>query len=139
VLRPVIPGQLEFDPGLDPETVVGGIGLLALILVLYWIVEAAGDGNDASEVADEVSSNARGLIIGIIAVAVTIGNQLLQLVADIAGMIDSPLAVGHVLGGILGWLGIRGDISMAQFVTFFAIVTAVALIWRANSTRGAGL
>jgi hypothetical protein len=124
---------------LTATTVAGTVGLVGLVLVVYWTIQAIDESNDASEVADEVSGNARGLIVAIVAVAVTVGNQLLQLGADIAGMIESPLAVGHFIGGVLGWLGISGRITLGEFVALFGIVTALALIWRANSTRGAGL
>ena len=126
--------------GANPLGAIGiGIGVLALIMLIYWTLNAIRDHDEADEVAEDVASNARGTVLAIFAVTITIGDQLLQLVADLVGTIDSPVVVGHVVGGLLGWFGIRGTISASQFVMLFGIVTVIALIWRASTTRGAGL
>jgi hypothetical protein len=116
--------------------VIGIIGVMALI---YWIADEWRDADDATEVVEGVGERSGSAIVVVAGVALTIGDQLIQLVADLVGLIDAPVVVGHVVGGILGYLGLQGTISTSQFLVGFAIVTVVALVWRASMTRGRGL
>jgi|GEM_PF-3817012 len=116
--------------------VIGAIGVMVLI---YWVLDEWRDADDTTDVVDGVGERSGSAIIVSLGVLLTIGDQLIQLVADLLGMIDAPVVVGHIVGGFLGWLGLRGTISEGQFLVFFGIVTIIALIWRASVTRGRGL
>ncbi|OYR61158.1 hypothetical protein DJ71_24420 [Halorubrum sp. E3] len=115
---------------------VGVIGVMALA---YWVLDEWKDADDATEVVEGVGERSGSAIVVTSGVLLTIGDQLIQLVADLVGMIDAPVVVGHIVGGLLGWLGLQGTISQSQFLVFFGIVTVIALIWRASVTRGRGL
>ena len=116
--------------------VVGVIGVMTLI---YWALDEWRDADDATEVVEGVGERSGSAIVVMTGVVLTIGDQLIQLVADLIGMIDAPVVVGHIVGGLLGWLGLQSTISEGQFLAFFGIVTVIALIWRASVTRGRGL
>lgn len=116
--------------------VVGVIGVMALI---YWTLDEWRDANDINELVEGVGNRSGSAIVVTMGVLLTIGDQIIQLVADLVGMINAPVVVGHVVGGILGWLGLQGLISNGQFLALFGIVTVIALIWRASVTRGRGI
>lgn len=115
------------------------VGVLGVMILAYWILDEWRDANDATEVVEGVGERSGSAIVVGTGVLLTIGDQLIQLVADLVGMIDAPVVVGHIVGGLLGWLGLQGTISQRQFLVFFGIVTVIALIWRASVTRGRGL
>jgi len=115
------------------------VGVLGVMVLAYWILDEWRDADDATEVVEGVGERSGSAIVVGTGVLLTIGDQLIQLVADLIGMIDAPVVVGHIVGGLLGWLGLQGTISQSQFVVFFGIVTVIALIWRASVTRGRGL
>ncbi|WP_049982040.1 hypothetical protein [Halorubrum sp. BV1] len=116
--------------------VVGVIGVMALI---YWVLDEWRDADDINELVEGVGNRSGSAIVVTMGVLLTIGDQIIQLVADLVGMIDAPVVVGHVVGGILGWLGLQGLITNGQFLALFGIVTVIALIWRASKTRGRGI
>lgn len=115
------------------------VGVLGVMILAYWILDEWRDANDATEVVEGVGERSGSAIVVGTGVLLTIGDQLIQLGADLVGMIDAPVVVGHIVGGLLGWLGLQGTISQSQFLVFFGIVTVIALIWRASVTRGRGL
>lgn len=115
------------------------IGVIGVVTLLYWILDEWRDANDATEVVEGVGERSGSAIVVMSGVLLTIGDQLIQLVADLIGMIDAPVVVGHVVGGILGWLGLQGTITTRQFVIGFVAVTIIALVWRASTTRGRGI
>lgn len=116
--------------------VIGAIGVMVLV---YWILDEWRDADDATEVVEGVGNRSGSAIVVSLGVLLTIGDQLIQLGADLIGLIDAPVVVGHIVGGLLGWLGLRGTISQSQFLVLFGVVTVIALIWRASTTRGRGL
>ena len=116
--------------------VVGVIGVMALI---YWVLDEWRDADDINELVEGVGNRSGSAIVVTMGVVLTIGDQIIQLVADLVGMIDAPVVVGHIVGGLLGWLGLQGLITNGQFVALFGIVTVIALIWRASKTRGRGI
>jgi hypothetical protein len=136
------PLQLGGLIGANPLGAVGvAFGLLGLGLLLFWTLQAVQSQavSGADEIAEEVSASFADFVIAIAAVTITIGDQLIGLVAELVGMIDAPVVVGHVVGGILGWLGVQGTIGTEMFLIAFGAVTVVALLWRATTTRGRGL
>ncbi|TKX78438.1 hypothetical protein EXE53_21185 [Halorubrum sp. SD626R] len=116
--------------------VVGVIGVMALI---YWVLDEWRDANDINELVEGVGNRSGSAIVVTMGVLLTIGDQIIQLITDLVGMIDAPVVVGHVVGGILGWLGLQGLITNGQFLALFGIVTVIALIWRASKTSGRGI
>ncbi len=115
------------------------LGVLGVMILAYWVLDELDDADDATEVVENVGERSGSAIVVFTGVLLTIGDQLLALVADLVGIINAPVVVGHVIGGLLGYLGLQGTISQQQFVLYFGIVTVVALIWRASATRGRGL
>jgi hypothetical protein len=115
------------------------IGIIGVMALIYWTVDEYRDANGATDVVEGVGERSGSAIVVVTGVLLTIGDQLIQLVADLIGLIDAPVVVGHLVGGLLGWLGLQGTISQREFLIFFGIVTVVALIWRASSTGGRGL
>lgn len=117
-------------------TIIGVIGVATLI---YWIIDEWNDAEDATEVVEGVADRSGSAIVVIAGVLLTIGDQLVQLAADLVGMIDAPVVVGHLVGGLLGYLGLQGALSTRQFLLWFGVVTVIALIWRASKSRGRGI
>lgn len=115
------------------------IGVIGILTLLYWIIDEYREANNATDVVEGVGERSGSAIVVITGVVLTIGDQIVQLVADLIGMVDAPVVVGHVVGGLLGWLGLQGQISTDEFLLYFAFVTAVALVWRAVQTRGRGI
>ncbi|MFD1634627.1 hypothetical protein ACOZ4L_02715 [Haloplanus ruber] len=115
------------------------VGVIGVATLLYWILDEWREANNATEVVERVGERSGSAVVVGSGVLLTIGDQLIQLVADLVGMIDAPVVVGHVVGGVLGWLGLQGTITTRQFVIGFVVVTVVALIWRASLTRGRGI
>jgi hypothetical protein len=115
------------------------IGVIGVITLVYWILDEWSDADDATEVVEGVGERSGSALVVLTGVLLTIGDQLIQLVADLITMINAPVVVGHVVGGLLGWLGLQGTISQAEFLFWFAVVTVIALIWRASTTRGRGI
>lgn len=115
------------------------IGLIGLGTLIYWIVDEANEADETTEIVEGVAERSGSALVAIAAVLLTIGDQLVQLTADLVGMIDAPVVVGHLIGGLLGWLGLQGTISTRQFLLWFGVVTIVALIWRASMSRGRGI
>lgn len=131
--------------GANPLGSVGTVlGIMGAMMLVYWTLSAWRDARDAGTaspetVAEGVGERFSDFVIAIAAVTITIGDQLIAVAADLVGMVDSPMIVGHAVGGLLGWLGLEGLITPEQFLLGFAIVTVFALIWRATSTRGRGV
>ena len=115
------------------------IGVIGVVVLLYWILDEAADANNSTDVIEGIGERSGSAIVVMIGVLLTIGDQLVQIVADLIGIIDAPVVVGHVIGGLLAWLGLQGQITEREFLIFFGIVTVVALIWRASLTRGRGI
>lgn len=115
---------------------VGVIGVMALI---YWVIDEWRDADELEEVVEGVGERSGSALVVTAGVLLTIGDQLVQLFADLVGLIDAPVVVGHVIGGLLGWLGLQGAITPREFMLWFGVVTVIALIWRASITRGRGL
>jgi hypothetical protein len=115
------------------------IGVIGVATLIYWTLDEWRDADDVTEVVEGVGERSGSAIVVIAGVLLTIGDQLIQLVADLVGMIDAPVIVGHIVGGFLGFLGLQGTITQRQFLLGFGIVTVVALIWRASVTRGRGI
>lgn len=115
------------------------VGILGVFTILYWIIDELDEANGAGEVVEGVGERSGSAIVVITGTVLTIGDQLIQLGADLVGLIDAPVVVGHVIGGILGYLGLQGTISTEEFLLYFGIVTVVALIWRASASRGRGI
>lgn len=115
---------------------VGVIGVMALA---YWIIDEWRDADELEEVVEGVGERSGSALVVTAGVLLTIGDQLVQLAADLVGLIDAPVVIGHVIGGVLGWLGLQGTITPREFLLAFGVVTVVALIWRASITRGRGL
>ena len=115
---------------------VGVIGVMALI---YWIIDEWRDADELEDVVEGVGQRSGSALVVTAGVLLTIGDQLVQLAADLVGLIDAPVVIGHVIGGMLGWLGLQGTITAREFMLAFGVVTVVALIWRASITRGRGL
>jgi hypothetical protein len=135
-------GGISGAIGANPLGTIGvGIGLLGLGLLIYWTFMAIRmeSIDSADEVAEEVTASFGDFVIATAAVTITIGDQLIGLVADLVAMIDAPVVVGHVVGGVLGWLGVQGTLSPRLFAILFGAVTVIALLWRATTTRGRGL
>jgi len=132
-------GLIGSNPLLGPLGIL--IGLLAVMMLVYWTLQAwRMQGVDsADEVAEEVSASFANFVVAGAAVLITIGDQVIGLFADLVGLIDAPVVVGHIVGGVLGWLGVQGSLTTMQFLIAFGAVTAVALVWRASSTPGRGL
>jgi hypothetical protein len=114
-------------------------GLLGVATLIFWTLDEWRDADGIEEVVDGVADRSGSAIVVITGVLLTIGDQLIQLVTDLVMMIDAPVVVGHLVGGFLGWLGLQGTISTREFLIFFGIVTIIALIWRASTTRGRGI
>lgn len=131
----------RFEPTARPVGI--GIGLLGVMLMIYWVLAARRDVMDdeaeIESVTEGVGERFGAFVLATISVLITIGDQLIALVADLAGMIDSPVVVGHMVGGALGWLGVQGTLGPEQFLIGFGIVTLIALVWRATTTRGRGI
>lgn len=115
------------------------VGVIGVMVLIYWALDEWRDADDATDVVEGVGERSGSAIVVTLGVLLTIGDQIIQLAADLLGVIDAPVVVGHVVGGLLGWLGLQGTISESQFLVFFAVVTVIALIWRASVTRGRGL
>ncbi|WP_181693286.1 hypothetical protein [Natronomonas sp. LN261] len=114
------------------------IGVIGLLTLVYWSVDEYREADDANEAVENIADRSGSALVVITGVILTIGDQLAQIGADIAGLIDSPVIVGHLLGGVLGWLGLQGTISQRDFLIFFAIVTLVAVVWRSSQSSGRG-
>jgi len=115
------------------------IGVIGVATLIYWTLDEWRDADDVTDIVEGVGERSGSAIVVIAGVLLTIGDQLIQLVADLIGMIDAPVLVGHIAGGILGYLGLQGTLTTRQFLLGFGIVTVVALIWRASTTRGRGI
>lgn len=143
------PLQLGGFVGMNPLGPFGiALGLLGVVLVIYWTIGAWSEvredepdsrGEGAETFADAFAMRFRGFVIAFTAITITIGNQLIQLFADLVGMVDNPIVVGHFAGGVLGYLGVTGSVGVARFVMLFGILTAVVLVWRAAVSRRIGL
>lgn len=115
------------------------IGVIGILTLAYWIVDEWRDANSPTQVAERVGERSGSAIVVIVGVLLTIGDQLIQLAADLLGLVDAPVVVAHVIGGMLGYLGLQGVISTSEFILYFGVVTVVGLIWRASTTRGRGI
>lgn len=115
------------------------IGLIGVVTLIYWILDEWTDADDATEIVEGVGERSGSALVVIAGVLLTIGDQLIQLAADLVVMIDAPVVVGHLVGGVLGYLGLQGTLTTRQFLLGFGIVTIVALVWRASKTRGRGI
>jgi len=133
---------------MDGMDIIGGVslwgfgvivGVIGVMTLIYWILDEWTDADDATEVVEGVGERSGSALVVTTGVILTIGDQLIQLAADLVGMINAPVVVGHVIGGVLGLLGLRGIVSERQFLIAFGVVTVVALIWRAATTRGRGI
>ena len=116
------------------------IGILGIGLLVYWTIQAIRDdsNDDVEEYAEDVGASFSNFVVAVAAVVITIGDQLIQLGADLIGLGD-PLIIGHIGAGVLGYLGVNGNITVANYVFAFGLLTAAVLIWRAATSRGRGL
>lgn len=115
------------------------VGIIGVFTIAYWVLDELNDADGATEVVEGVGERSGSAIVVITGTILTIGDQIIQLGADLVGLIDAPVVVGHVVGGILGFLGLRGVLTTEEFILYFGIVTIIALIWRASATRGRGI
>jgi len=115
------------------------VGVIGVMTLIYWTLDEWRDANDINELVEGVGSRSGSAIVVTMGVVLTIGDQIIQLITDLGAMIDAPVVVGHIVGGILGWLGLQGLITNGQFLALFGVVTVIALIWRASKTRGRGI
>lgn len=115
--------------------ILAGVAVLALIA--YWAASEAEDGDGFGDVVDKTSDRAeeasRGflegmsaLVIGAVAVALTVGSELLGLVfglVDIAGA--APGVAGTIGAGLAGLAGMFGVLNTTTLVV---VVVALVLL-----------
>lgn len=116
------------------------IGVIGIGLLVFWTLQAIrDDGNDdVEEYAEDVGASFSNFVVAIASVTITIGDQIIQLFADLIGLSD-PLLIGHIGAGVLGYLGVSGEVGVENYLFAFGVLTAGVLIWRAATTRGRGL
>ena len=108
-------------------------GVVGIMVLIYWALDEYRDADGIEETIEGVASRSGSAIVVTASVLLTIGDQLVQVFAELAGMVDAPVVVGHVVGGLLGLAGLQGLISTTEFLAAFAIVTVVAVTWRVTS------
>ena len=140
-----MPGSLEAAVGFAAEHWVTTTGLLALGVLAYWYFAArsesdAGAANTASafmERAERGFGDTFGaltsILIGLLAIGVTIASELLHLGVAVNGLIgEAPVLVGHFVFGVFAWAGLAGyiplDAATAGWV--FLAVTVVAVVMK---------
>lgn len=116
------------------------IGIIGIGLLVYWTIQAVRDdsNDDVDEYAEDVGASFSNFVVAIASVTITIGDQIIQLFADLIGLSD-PLLLGHIGAGLLGYLGANGEVGPENYVFAFGLLTAAVLIWRAATSRGRGL
>jgi hypothetical protein len=108
-------------------------GIVGIALLLYWTLDEYRDADDLPETVEGVADRSGSAIVVGASVLLTIGDQLAQVLGQLAGLVDAPVVVGHVVGGILGFAGLQGVLTTTEFVVGFVIVTVVAIAWRVSS------
>ncbi len=115
------------------------IGLAALGTLAYWYFDERQQTETAAETVENVGSRAEtvtggfvgaigSLLVVVASIAVTIGTELMSSAGQLGDLLgNAPLLVGHVLAGVLGYLGISGLLSVQQWGFAFILVTIVAL------------
>jgi len=108
-------------------------GVVGIMVLIYWTIDEYRDADGIEDAAEGLASRSGSAIVVGASVLLTVGDQLVQLLAELAGLVDAPVIVGHVVGGLLGLAGLQGLISTTEFLFAFAIVTVVAVTWRVTS------
>lgn len=117
------------------------IGLLAVGLLVYWLLDEREDANDASDLIEGVGGRAESatggvvgafgsLVIVITSILLTVGRELLATTGDLGMLVEGvPVVIGHLLIGVLAWAGLTGAIQMdaSTFGWVFILITVVAL------------
>jgi hypothetical protein len=111
---------------LDMVMQYGGyvVGLFALGLIAYWWFDERTDTDDSQETVERVSERARvftggvvgsfgSLVIGIIAIFATIGNELIAALGPLGPLVmEFPALTGEVLLGLLALANLEGYIPL---------------------------
>lgn len=117
------------------------IGLLAVGLLVYWLLDEREDASDVSDLIEGVGGRAESatggvvgafgsLVIVITSIMLTVGRELLATTGDLGMLVEGvPVVIGHILVGVLAWAGFTGAIQMdaSTFGWAFILITIVAL------------
>lgn len=123
------------------------VGFLAVFLMAYWTFDekdqsdSIGDtvervGERATSATGGVVGAAGSLMVGIIAVLSTIGDELVMSLMEIASILGGdPVLAGGVATGFLGLGGLGGVVPIKtwQFAVVVVLFLSIGVIWRENS------
>ena len=117
-------------------------GLLALAFILELLDDdndGAGDaltgtGRRAREAVESGSALTRVGLLGGAGLLATLGMEAMALLAGLNEILGgAPVIIGHVIAGILGYLGVQGVLTVEQWGMAFISVTVIALFLRVTN------
>lgn len=126
-------------------------GFLALFLLAYWTFDEKDQSDSIGDTVERVGERAQSatggvvgaagsLMVAIIAVMWTIGDELVMSGMQIAGMLGTdPVLAGGVISALAGTVGLAGIVTVKawQFGLFAVAVIAVGVIWRTRQNAPA--
>lgn len=121
------------------------IGLLAVGLLAYWILDERKDADDPSETIEGVGERADSffgvglgafgsLVVVVISIVITIGNQFAMLGGELVELATNgpPLLLSNLAGTLLAYAGLSGLVPVNA--TAYAIVVLALIVvaygWR---------
>lgn len=118
------------------------VAVAAIALVGYWFVDeyldadepedaVRGTGRRAASATESAARGSRVAVVGLAGLGATVGFEMLQLAAELNAILGgAPVILGHLVAGVLGFLGVKGLLTIQQYGFLFITVTVIALVLR---------
>jgi len=111
-------------------------GVVLVLLLGWWALDEAEDDDDATDVIEKTATRAETVILGAVAVLLTFGGNLLDLLGSLVELLaGGPLIASNLGAGLAGIAGALGFVSPEIVGGIVVVLLFAALIAR---DRGAG-